>query len=64
MRVLHEDMRALRYCNRGARQFAERYGFDWADFLQNGVDAKLLESIDDDMVRAVLEQARRRTRNS
>ena len=60
MRVLHEDMRVLNYCNRGARQFALRHNLDWSEFLVNGLDVKVLENIDDDMARAVVAQAKRR----
>lgn len=45
------------YCSRGMRAFAERHGFDWEDFVVNGIDVELLKPIDDDMVRAVIAEA-------
>lgn len=31
-------LRALGYCARGSRKFFQRHGFDWADFLRNGIE--------------------------
>ena len=45
------------YCSRGMRDFAERYGLDWEDFLRNGIDAEILRAIDDHMVKAVIAEA-------
>ena len=39
------------------RDFAERYGLDWEDFLRNGIDAEILRAIDDHMVKAVIAEA-------
>ena len=38
MKVEHRHLRALDYCNKGSRQFFVRHGFDWSDFLRNGID--------------------------
>ncbi len=58
--VTHEDIRALKYCNRGARQFFERHGLDWSDFLVNGIGADRLRQIDDAMAAMAIERAERR----
>lgn len=31
-------LRALDYCARGSRAFFKRHGFDWSDFLRNGIE--------------------------
>lgn len=56
------DLRTLRYCARGVREFFGRYGLDYGDFLQNGVPAdKLLKASDNDaMAEAAVEVARGR----
>lgn len=37
-RVYMRHLRALDYCARGSRKFFKRHGFDWADFLRNGIE--------------------------
>lgn len=58
--VRMEHCRKLMYCSRGVRELLGRYGFDYSEFLVNGVDAQaLLEaSNNDSMVAAVVEVAR------
>lgn len=58
--VTINDAVSLGYCRKGGRAFAERYGFNWLEFLKNGIDSSQLDGIDDEMVRAVVEQSRRR----
>jgi len=55
-----EHCRKLLYCSRGIRDLLGRYGFDYSDFLANGVDAQaLLEASNyDAMVVDVVEVAR------
>lgn len=55
-----EHCRKLLYCSRGIRELLARYGFDYSDFLVNGVDAQaLLEASNyDAMVLAAVEVAR------
>lgn len=60
MIVKHCDLASLRFCNRGARQFCERNGIDWSEFMTNGIDSSKLEHIDDEMVKKVIERAKRR----
>jgi len=56
--VLHSHLRSVGYCNRGARAFCDRHGIDWSQFKRDGIDSTILESIDDQMVRNVVEYAK------
>ena len=58
--VTMEHCRTLRYCARGVRALFARYGLDYADFLQNGIQAeKLLDATGNDgMAQAAVEVAR------
>lgn len=56
----HEDLRAIRFCNKGSRDFFDRHGLDWAEFMKNGLPIELFEAIDDAMCQEVVMQARRR----
>lgn len=58
--VTINDATALGYCRKGGRALATRYGIDWLKFLTEGIDSSVLEPIDDEMVKAVIEQSRRR----
>ncbi len=60
MKVIHQDIAVLKFCNRGARQFFARHGLDWSDFIKNGIDFAVLETIDDEMARQAIGQAKRR----
>ena len=40
MIIKMRDIRAAKMCSRGARQWFERNGLDWNDFLKNGVDSE------------------------
>lgn len=60
--VQMEHCRELRYCARGVRELFARYGLDYTDFLNNGIDSdKLLEATGNDgMALAAVEVARGR----
>lgn len=58
--VLHADMRALKYCNRGIRAFYARHGLDFADFLKRGIEAERLEQLNDAMAQRAVDYARER----
>lgn len=58
--VLQKDMRALKYCSRGVRDFFKRHDLDYSDFLKNGIPASTLEATGDAMAKAVAEVARGR----
>lgn len=60
MRVIHQDIAVLKFCNRGAREFFARHGLDWAAFMREGIEASTLAAIDDDMARRAIEQAQKR----
>lgn len=57
MRVTIADVRAARMCGRGARQFFERHGWDWSDFLRNGIEASTVSETGDAMALQVVEAA-------
>lgn len=59
-RIVHSDLASLGYCNRGSREFFNRHGLNWSLFLKEGVEFSEVERIDDEMVRAVIRQAKRR----
>lgn len=54
------DLRALTWCTRGARAFAERHGLDWERFVREGLPAQALIDTDDALARALVERARAR----
>ena len=60
--VRMEDMRSLRYCARGVREFFARHELDYSVFLQNGISAEklLAASGNDAMAEAAVEVARGR----
>jgi hypothetical protein len=57
--VLHRHLRELGYCNRGSREFFQRHGLDWADFLKNGIEAEKMLATNDAMAARTVEQAER-----
>lgn len=60
MIVTHRDLRALKYCNKGARQFFERHGLDWSKFVKEGLDETVFLKTGDAMAIALVEFARER----
>lgn len=58
--VIHADMRALGYCNRGARQWFARHRLDWSDFLNQGIAAEQLLATGDAMAEEVVAIAKQR----
>ncbi len=58
--VTMRDIRAAKMCSQGSRDFFQRHGIDWSDFLKSGVSAELLESTGDAMALRVVEVARGR----
>lgn len=46
-RVTMADVRARRWCARGAREFCQRHGLDWTGFVREGVPCSVLEAIGD-----------------
>lgn len=60
MKIILADCEECGFCNHGLRIMAKRNGIDWWDFLQNGIDAEILESWDDENARRVLAVAKAR----
>lgn len=59
MIITVDDVAAIGYCRRGCRELAKRYGFDWSDFVMNGIDSSRLEPIDDAMVKEIIEHVKK-----
>jgi folate-binding Fe-S cluster repair protein YgfZ len=55
--VTMRHIRKAGLCSRGLRQFATLHGFDWDDFLQNGMPLDQVRLIDDAMVQRVADIA-------
>ena len=60
--VIHADLRALGYCNRGSRAFFLRHELDFGHFLRHGIAAERLEAIGDAMAQRAVDRARQRER--
>ncbi len=56
-RVTIQDLRSARYCLAGVRPWFRRHGFDWQDFLDNGIDVGTLRATGDALVEPVILQA-------
>lgn len=52
------DVRRAFMCSRGAREFFDRHGLDWQDFLKNGILASKVLATGDYMAQRVVEVAR------
>lgn len=46
------------FCRSGARQWFERHGLDFTDFMRNGLPAEVLEATGDGMALAIVKWAR------
>lgn len=60
MRVTHQDLRALRYCNNGTREFFRRHGLDWSEFVKSGLPEEAFLNTGDAMAIRLVEFARGR----
>lgn len=59
--IIHmSDVRSVRMCSRGARDFFRRHDLDWEDFLKNGISAARLVATGDHMALQVVEATRGR----
>lgn len=47
MIITAQDLAASKLCRSGSRYFFQRYGFDWSDFVKNGIEAERLASTGD-----------------
>jgi hypothetical protein len=57
--VLPQDLQQTGNCNRGARAYFVRNGYDWKKFVREGMKIKELK-IFDEYIRAAYEQALKR----
>lgn len=48
-----QDVRDAGYCASGARRWFESYGFDFRDFMQNGIDQERFLATGDAMAQRV-----------
>ena len=58
IKITMYDVRAAEGCSTGARLFFKRYGFDWSDFLKNGIDIEKIEPIDNAVSKRICKQVR------
>lgn len=56
------DIRAAKMCSGGTRAWFIRQGFDWDDFLKNGIDSQKFIATGDAMALQVVEVAHGRRR--
>lgn len=63
MRVYIQDCRACGYCAPGVRDFFQRCGLDFRDFVLNGIDAEALAELGDAMSRQAILKAEKRARD-
>lgn len=62
MVVTMTDLRQIGMCSSGAWAFCNKWGFDYNDFLENGIDANLILATNDGMGAEVVEHVKNKTR--
>jgi hypothetical protein len=55
MKIYMSDLRKTKMCARGSRAFFLSQGWDWQDFLKNGIDLEIVEQANDAMAQQVVE---------
>ncbi|MNY99993.1 hypothetical protein D3C78_165730 [compost metagenome] len=55
MKIYMPDLRKAKMCARGSRAFFLAQGWDWSDFLENGIDIEIVEQTNDAMAQQVVE---------
>lgn len=60
--IFMADIRAAKMCAGGTRTWFIKQGFDWSDFLKNGIDEQKFVATGDAMALQVVEVARGRRR--
>lgn len=60
MIVTFADIQACQFCSRGARAWFKDHGFDYLDFVRNGIDADILIQTNDAFAARAVEQAKTR----
>lgn len=58
MKIYMSDIRKAKMCSSGTRSFFLRQGWDWQDFLKNGIELSVVESSKDAMALQVVELVR------
>lgn len=59
MIITIKDVRRLNHCTRGARRWFINHGFDWSDFLRNGIDEEKFLATNDSLAQRVVELAKK-----
>lgn len=60
MKVYAHHVRACGLCLiPGAKSWAEAHGFDWRDFIRNGIDIELIEATGDALGKRIADYVRR-----
>lgn len=57
--VFVRHIRAAKLCAGGTRDWFSRQGFDWADFIANGIPIEKMEGTGDPLALRVTAQARK-----
>lgn len=57
--VFMRHIRSANLCAGGTREWFVRHGFDWADFIANGMPIERLEATGDPLAMRVTAQARK-----
>ena len=55
MKIYMSDIRKAKMCARGSRAFFLSQGWDYQDFLANGIDLDIVEQVSDAMAQQVVE---------
>ena len=55
MKIYMSDLRKAKMCARGSRAFFLSQGWDWQDFLANGIDLEIVKSTGDVMALQIVE---------
>jgi len=55
MKIYMSDLRKAKMCARGSRAFFLSKGWDWQDFLKNGIDLEIVKASKDAMAQQVVE---------
>jgi hypothetical protein len=58
--VTIDDVRRAGHCVKGAREWFDRHGLDFRDFIQNGIEEKKFLASGDDIAAAIVKARDRR----
>lgn len=61
--VFMRHIRAANLCAGGTREWFVRHGFDWGDFIANGMPIERMEATGDPLAMRVTAQARKEVAN-